>query len=160
LRGDALSRLGQHEAADRAYAAARDVAALFGFTPLLWRIDEARGRLYQTVGRTAAAAAAFTSARATIDEIAASLPEERLRDQFLARAAARLPPRARQASLLSPREQDVLRLIVDGRSDREIAAALSISPRTVMRHVTGILAKLDVPSRTAAAALAIRQELV
>jgi DNA-binding NarL/FixJ family response regulator len=54
----------------------------------------------------------------------------------------------------------VLRLIVEGRSDREIASALSISPRTVMRHVTGILTKLDVTSRTAAATLAIRQELV
>ena len=54
----------------------------------------------------------------------------------------------------------MLRLIVDGQSDREIAAALSISHRTVMRHVTGILTKLDVSSRTAAATLAVRQNLV
>jgi DNA-binding CsgD family transcriptional regulator/tetratricopeptide (TPR) repeat protein len=164
LRGDALSRLEQHQAADHAYQAARDVASLFGFNPLLWRIDEARGRLYQALGRDADAAAAFASARATLDEIAASISDEPLRAQFRARAAALLPsPNLRPrilASPLSPREREVLLLIVDGCSDREIAAALSISPRTVMRHVTGILTKLDVTSRTAAATLAIRQELV
>jgi len=61
---------------------------------------------------------------------------------------------------LTPRELDVLRLLVEGRSDREIAAALSISHRTVMRHVTGILAKLGVENRTAATSLALRRGLV
>jgi non-specific serine/threonine protein kinase len=61
---------------------------------------------------------------------------------------------------LSPREFDVLRLLVEGLSDKEIAAALSISPYTVMRHVQNILAKLDVPSRTAAATYAVRHGLV
>ncbi len=61
---------------------------------------------------------------------------------------------------LTPREAEVLRLLVEGRSDREIGAALFISPRTVMRHVTGILAKLGVDNRTAATNLAVRQGLV
>jgi non-specific serine/threonine protein kinase len=61
---------------------------------------------------------------------------------------------------LSPRELDVLRLIVEGLSDREIAERLFISPRTVMHHVAGILNKLGVNSRTAAATFAIRQGLV
>ena len=60
-------------------------------------------------------------------------------------------------SRLTRREREVLRLLVDGRSDREIAAALSISHRTVARHMTGILSKLGVSSRTAAATLAVRQ---
>jgi DNA-binding NarL/FixJ family response regulator len=46
----------------------------------------------------------------------------------------------------------VLRLLADGRSDREIAAALSISPKTVGLHVSHLLAKLGVPSRAAAVA--------
>ncbi|MGH9172833.1 MAG: response regulator transcription factor, partial [Vicinamibacterales bacterium] len=58
---------------------------------------------------------------------------------------------------LSPRELDVLRLIVEGKTDREIAEALFISHRTVMRHVTGVLNKLGVNSRTAAATLAVRE---
>jgi ATP/maltotriose-dependent transcriptional regulator MalT len=60
---------------------------------------------------------------------------------------------------LSPRELDVLRLIVEGLSDREIAERLFISPHTVMRHVSGILSKLGVASRTAAATWAIRHDL-
>jgi DNA-binding CsgD family transcriptional regulator len=58
------------------------------------------------------------------------------------------------------REWDVLRLIAEGRSDREIADRLSISARTVGGHVTNLLGKLGVDSRTAAAAFAIREGLV
>ena len=63
-------------------------------------------------------------------------------------------------SSLSGRERDVLRLLVEGRSDREIAAALSIGVRTVHTHVGGILNKLGVSSRTAAATRAVRDGLV
>lgn len=63
------------------------------------------------------------------------------------------------ASSLTPREQDVLRLIVEGHPDREIAEALFISPRTVTSHVTNILNKLGVNSRSAAAAYAVRHDL-
>jgi two-component system nitrate/nitrite response regulator NarL len=52
---------------------------------------------------------------------------------------------------LSPRENDVLRMLADGLTDREIAAALIISPRTVETHVSNILHKLDVRNRAEAA---------
>jgi predicted ATPase/DNA-binding CsgD family transcriptional regulator len=61
---------------------------------------------------------------------------------------------------LTPREIDVLRLIATGMSDREIGETLYISHRTVMVHVRNLLAKMDVPSRTAAANLALRSGLV
>jgi ATP/maltotriose-dependent transcriptional regulator MalT len=61
---------------------------------------------------------------------------------------------------LSQRELDVLRQIAAGLSDREIADALFISRHTVMRHVSSILMKLGVGSRTAATALAVRDGLV
>jgi predicted ATPase/DNA-binding CsgD family transcriptional regulator len=57
---------------------------------------------------------------------------------------------------LTPRELDVLRLLSEGYSNREIAGALSVSPRTVGNHVTSILAKLEAPSRTAAVVIAHR----
>jgi predicted ATPase/DNA-binding CsgD family transcriptional regulator len=60
---------------------------------------------------------------------------------------------------LTPREQEVLRLLIDGRTDREIGATLSISPHTVTGHVARILAKLDVPNRTAAVNYAVRHDL-
>jgi DNA-binding CsgD family transcriptional regulator/tetratricopeptide (TPR) repeat protein len=57
---------------------------------------------------------------------------------------------------LTAREVEVLKLVVDGRSNREIAAALFISAKTASVHVSNILAKLEVPSRGAAAAAARR----
>ena len=57
---------------------------------------------------------------------------------------------------LTPRELEVLALLVEGRSNREIAEALFVSPRTVDNHVTNILAKLEAKSRTACVAAARR----
>jgi non-specific serine/threonine protein kinase len=57
---------------------------------------------------------------------------------------------------LTPREIEVLRLIVDGKSNVEIADALFISPRTVSVHVTHILEKLGVENRSAAVAYILR----
>jgi len=53
--------------------------------------------------------------------------------------------------LLTPREIEVLRLMADGKSDREIGQTLSISRATAARHAANIFLKLDVNSRTAAA---------
>ena len=61
---------------------------------------------------------------------------------------------------LTVREVEVLRLVVEGRSNREIAAALFITVKTASVHVSNILAKLEVPSRGAAAAAARRLGLV
>jgi excisionase family DNA binding protein len=61
---------------------------------------------------------------------------------------------------LTRRERDVLMLLVDGQSDKEIAQALFISPRTASSHVAAILAKLGADSRTAAVTLAHRERLV
>jgi len=55
---------------------------------------------------------------------------------------------------LTAREAEVLRLVASGRSNPEIAAALFLSEKTVARHLSNIFGKLDVPSRTAAAAYA------
>ena len=57
---------------------------------------------------------------------------------------------------LTPREREVLALIAEGRTDRQIAEALFISPRTVAMHVSNILAKLGVTNRGGAAAVAHR----
>jgi LuxR family transcriptional regulator, maltose regulon positive regulatory protein len=62
-------------------------------------------------------------------------------------------------SSLTPREREVMRLLCDGLSNRRIAERLVVSEHTVHRHVTNILRKLDLPSRTAAAALASRHGL-
>ncbi|MBA3274354.1 MAG: response regulator transcription factor [Chloroflexia bacterium] len=61
---------------------------------------------------------------------------------------------------LTPREREVLTLLAQGLSDKEIADALYISPRTAMTHVGNILAKLGVNKRTLAASVAVRKGLV
>ena len=52
---------------------------------------------------------------------------------------------------LSPREEEILRLLADGMTDREIGEALTISTRTVETHVSNILRKLDARNRAEAA---------
>ncbi|NJL42276.1 MAG: response regulator transcription factor [Pseudanabaena sp. SU_2_4] len=61
---------------------------------------------------------------------------------------------------LSERELDVLRLMVDGNSNPEIAAALHLSTNTIKTHVRGIMNKLSVDDRVQAAVVALRTGLV
>jgi DNA-binding CsgD family transcriptional regulator len=69
-------------------------------------------------------------------------------------------PGLHEALGLSGREHEVLRLLVAGRSNAEIAEALFISPRTATTHVSHLYAKLGVGSRAEAIALAHRRGLV
>ena len=64
------------------------------------------------------------------------------------------------ASVLTPRERDVLKLVTQGVSNPGIAARLVLSERTAHRHLANILRKLDLSSRAAAAAWAVRTGLV
>lgn len=61
---------------------------------------------------------------------------------------------------LTDRETDVLRLLADGQSNKEIARNLSIGEKTVKTHVSSILAKLGVQSRTQAVLAAMRSGLI
>jgi DNA-binding NarL/FixJ family response regulator len=58
---------------------------------------------------------------------------------------------------LTPRELQVLGLLVDGRSNQQIATRLAVAPRTVAAHIEHLLTKLGAPSRTLAAVLAERE---
>ena len=69
------------------------------------------------------------------------------------------PPNQADLLNLTPRESEVLRLLAKGLSDREIAAALSISERTAGNHVQHVMEKINVDSRTAAAVFAVRHDL-
>jgi DNA-binding NarL/FixJ family response regulator len=90
----------------------------------------------------------------TIAEARAILAGSTRRSRSL-RAAQKHHP-----SPLTAREREVLRLLVEGLSDKEIAAALGIARATVSDHVSAIRAKLGVPSRAAASALAVRNGLL
>ena len=83
-----------------------------------------------------------------------SLPQE------LATDLLQPPPAAPNISLFTARELDVLRLLVQGKSNPAIGQALFISPTTVRSHVTSILTKLNVANRTQAAVVAQELHLV
>jgi two-component system, NarL family, response regulator LiaR len=83
--------------------------------------------------------------------------------QLSPRAAARLMREVRtpeNPETLTERETDVLRLLAEGKSNKEIAHELSIGEKTVKTHVSNILSKLNVSSRTQAALYAARIGLV
>jgi two-component system, LuxR family, response regulator FixJ len=61
---------------------------------------------------------------------------------------------------LSPREREILSLLMEGKTQKEIATALVISPKTVATHIQHLLGKLGVNSRTQAVAAAYRRGLV
>ena len=89
-----------------------------------------------------------------IDEVSAFLEPDRLVD--------RLRGPARITEALSPREMDVLRLATDGLTNEQIAAALTLSPRTVERHLSNVYAKVGVSgsaARAAAVAEYLRRQL-
>jgi DNA-binding response OmpR family regulator len=84
-------------------------------------------------------------------------------DELLARVRALMRRSAGErprASRLTAREQQVLQLLADGLSQRDIADTLVISPRTAGKHIERILEKLEVRSRAQAVAVAYRTDLV
>jgi DNA-binding NarL/FixJ family response regulator len=66
----------------------------------------------------------------------------------------------RGSTELTPREREILALVAQGRTNGEVARQLFISTKTVSVHVSNILAKLGVTSRTEAATTAHRQGLL
>ena len=84
-------------------------------------------------------------------------------DELLARVRVRLPAAPEEPSLpsdLTKRELEVLRLLSDGLSQKEIASSLVISSKTVAAHIQHILGKLGVHSRAQAVAQAYRRGLL
>ncbi len=139
--GDAA---GQDEVAARLLGAAEAAASGTGvFPPEADAFMRAAARVRRTlgtesyeravaVGREQGPEAVEADARAVL-EAAAAAPARRTRD----------------VSGLTTREMEILRLVAQGRSNAEIAAALFVSVPTVKRHLTNIMGKLDLPSRSA-----------
>ena len=96
----------------------------------------------------------FSAARETFERLGARPDLARL-DRVVAATEA-----GTEAHGLTRREVEVLRLVARGKANRAIADELHLSERTVHRHVSNILTKLDVESRTAAVAYGIRHGIV
>lgn len=100
-----------------------------------------------------------------VHAIEASLEGQVIIPHALASAAAgRRSPEERYAEMvrdhLTPREYEVLSLLVDGANTKDMAGRLGVSPNTVRTHVQNVLEKLQVGSRLEAAAFAVRHQLI
>jgi DNA-binding CsgD family transcriptional regulator len=100
-------------------------------------------------GRASSLTEAATDAQTVLDEIIRQTPTSQ--QATAARVAV---------ASLTGREREVLRSLVDGRSDREIGEVLFISPRTAQAHVANIFTKLNVSTRAAAVAVALQSGLL
>jgi two-component system NarL family response regulator len=94
------------------------------------------------------------------DEIAGTIRAVYAGQQTLPADVARRLAERRQRAELTPREVDVLHLLTEGRSNKEIAAALFIAEDTVKGHLKTLFAKLGVQDRTEAAISAVRHGIV
>jgi DNA-binding CsgD family transcriptional regulator len=102
------------------------------------------------LGDTSSAALEFDNARAIFESLGARPDLQHVRELI-----GKPDPRG----ALSARELEVLRLVAEGQTSREIAASLTISQHTVRRHLENTFAKLGVNSRAAAIAYAYRHDL-
>ena len=113
----------------------------------------ALGSALQRGGRQSAAVQEIDAAIATFQTLGAKRELEKAR---AAREVALVVTSAPSGEPLSRREKEVLHLIAGGMGDKQLARKLSLSEHTVHRHVSNILRKLGVGSRSAAVALAMR----
>jgi DNA-binding NarL/FixJ family response regulator len=111
------------------------------------------GLACRTVGDEDGAGLEIDAARSTFERLGATPDLARL-DSLMKGTPSGLTYR------LTPRELQVLRLIATGDTNKAIASSLSLSEKTVDRHVSNIFAKLDVPTRAAATAFAYQHKLI
>jgi len=114
-------------------------------------------------GALQAGAAGYLLKDAEADEVAAAIRAARRGEVHLDPAIAKqltrslVDPKPQTVNALTDREREVLALVAKGLSNQQIADTLVISERTARTHVSNILSKLGVASRTQAALLAIRE---
>ncbi len=116
-------------------------------------------------GVLAAGAISYLIKNVTSDELAKAIRDAASGRSTLSPEAARVLVQATRPTKqplydLTEREMDVLKLVVQGQSNQQIAEALFVSIATVKAHISNILSKLQVSSRTEAIAFAIRNKLV
>ena len=117
------------------------------------RTRELIGRAYQLLGDEEGAQLEFDAAQDLFDRLRAAPDAARV-------AALIAHPSASLSTALTGREVEVLRLVATGKTNRAIAMDLSISEKTVARHLSNIFTKLDLPSRSAATAYAYEHKLI
>ena len=120
----------------------------------------AAGYLLKDVSRDVLADALASAADGSMVIKAALLRRAMARLALACQTNARTSLTRKSAEELTARELEVLKLLADGRSNKEVAAALDVAEITVKKHVQRIIAKLGVSDRTQAATAALRSGLI
>ena len=123
------------------------------------------GEAHRVHSALEAGATGYVLKDAEVDEIIEAIRAAHRGEVHLDAAVARVLTRSlvaprRGVAALTARERDVLVLVAEGRSNREIGRTLSIGERTVQTHLGNVLTKLELSSRTQAALWAVREGLV
>jgi len=156
----AVAASGGHYAEAR--AAFEDAAYLFDRFEAPFEQGRARlelGRVLAAERRRDAAAVELRTAAGLLRALGAAREAERA-DALLRQITSPSARAADAQSRLTDKELEILRMAAQGLTDKEIAARLHRSEHTIHRHVANILLRLDLPSRTAAVAYALRQGLL
>ena len=145
LRARGLVRAAERDL-DAARVALEAAVAAEHAVPL--RLERARtrlalGRVLRRVKQRTAAHTTLTGALTLFEELGAPLWAERAREE-LGRIGGRAPSRAE----LTPTERRIAELVAEGKTNREVAATLFVTPKTVESALTRVYRKLDVRSRT------------
>ncbi len=112
-----------------------------------------QGSACRKAGDVDGAAASFDAARSRFEELGAQLDLRHLHDVTAPRPST-LP------AGLTEREAEVLRLVAEGLTNKQMAQRLHLSEKTVSRHLSNIFAKIDVTSRSGATAYAFEHDLI
>jgi LuxR family transcriptional regulator, maltose regulon positive regulatory protein len=157
--GALLAAGGAHETARAALEDAVDLYRRSGAAYETGRARLALAHALLALGRREAAVAEATAAHEAFAALGATRDLGRAEELLteLASGTVRRPEPA--APRLTRRELEVLGLLAEGLSNAQIAVRLGLSVLTVKRHVANILGKLDLPTRAAAAAFAVRNRL-
>lgn len=155
--GEGLIR-GAAGAPEDARPALEDAVDLFERSDAPYEAAQARvdlASVLAALGRTGEAEREVAAAVAVFTRLGAAVEVDRAR-----RLDAPSPDGTAPRSRLTRRQREVLELICEGLTNREIADRLVVSEHTVHRHVTNILRRLDLPTRAAAAAHAVRSGVI
>ncbi|MGV9710903.1 LuxR C-terminal-related transcriptional regulator [Gordonia sp. NPDC003424] len=151
-RGRYLGAIGEINPARRTFDEAIDLLDGLSLRYDVARVNFAYGQTLRRAGKRRAADSVIDTAREIYLSLGASTYVERCERELKA-GGINLPRADRDTVDLTPQEEAVTALVARGLSNREVAAELFISPKTVQYHLTRIYAKLGVRSRSELAAL-------
>lgn len=155
--GELVETLYRHTAYYAALAEQASAAIRADSDPCIWQDRLNRERENLRAALEWSAATGETDLEVRVASVLATLAQSEMATRL---PSPELPRHTRHRGLLSPREEEVLRLVSEGLTNKQIADRLIISVATVNYHVTSVLTKLSAENRTQAVSLATQRGII